>query len=507
MTVAFDPANKSASVDLTNSDLTATKNTSDSTSASSTATLQSTGKYYYELTVGNQTGTAAKTVGFGAATFDNTTIPGANSNAGRGIGWDFSGIAFWDSANFVSGTAWAVGNVLGLAIDLDAHTVSLYINNVLDISLTGIPSAALRPVAMPGNVSPNAVTANFGPSFTYTPPTGYVAWTAGAGPNTATVDITVPAARLFSYPAGTLVGLFSFPAPTLSAFAYPPYIITASLPIPPLKLAAASFLTVFLDGEIALPAPQVAASGTNGSLITALLSVPALRLAVAENNPLVIGGAFVVPVPRITAFGYSGNIMSAALNIAPITLASLEYAAGTISAMLVLPPPRASSYMSAAILNAYRTWVLNTRKNALSEYGPEFAFNSFTVFNNQILAAGPSGLVVLGLQSLDNATPITARAKTGQEGFGTSYHKRVPRIYVSGTFRGDVLFRTITSEGGPRTYKLVYNNGVLLQQRRIPVGKGPRSRFWQFEIENVAGADFSINDILVYPTVLKRRVE
>jgi len=178
-----------------------------------------------------------------------------------------------------------------------------------------------------------------------------------------------------------------------------------------------------------------------------------------------------------------------------------------MSAALVAPAPRVSSYMSAAVLAAYRTWVLNTRKHALSEYGSEFAFNSFTIFNGQILAAVPNGLVVLGLQNLDSATPIAASARTGQEGFGTSFHKRVPRIYMSGSSTGDMLFTTITLEGGARVYSLPFNGSTALQQRRVPVGKGPRSRFWQFQIDNVAGADFNVNDLLMYPTVLKRRIQ
>jgi hypothetical protein len=40
----------------------------------------------------------------------------------------------------------------------------------------------------------------------------------------------------------------------------------------------------------------------------------------------------------------------------------------------------------------------------------------------------------------------------------------------------------------------------------VPVGKGPKSRFWAFSMANVDGADFSINDVLVMPTHLRRRV-
>ena len=70
-----------------------------------------------------------------------------------------------------------------------------------------------------------------------------------------------------------------------------------------------------------------------------------------------------------------------------------------------------------------------------------------------------------------------------------------------------MIFRTVTSEGGERAYLLNSNGITDIQQRRVPVGKGPKSRFWQFEVENKDGADFSIHDVLVYPTDLRRRAQ
>jgi hypothetical protein len=45
-----------------------------------------------------------------------------------------------------------------------------------------------------------------------------------------------------------------------------------------------------------------------------------------------------------------------------------------------------------------------------------------------------------------------------------------------------------------------------MQQRRVPIGKGPKARYWQYEVEGEDGADFTIENVLAYPTGLRRRV-
>jgi hypothetical protein len=511
----LDPSNKNSTVTLSNGNLTAKKTSTGNGAVTSTAAFQSTGKWYFEVTVDNRTSAGAQVPGAGTSAFDNTVYPGGNAGAGKGVGWDLIGgnILYDGGALANAGGTATVGDVVALAFDLDNHTLKTYKNNVLTSTNT-IATLTVRPVVMPGDQNNNQVTTNFGGvAFTYTPPVGYIAWIDTTS-SSSTVAIAVPAI-------------------TLSGFAYPPYLYNAALVVPPIKIASVSsivsnFLTVatmiapapvvlaselngnVLTAKIVLPSQPgmlITASALTGEMISAALIVPLPALSVVDVNPAVIGAALSMPAARLLIAGFNGNLLTAALIARAPSLVVSGYAAYTMSAALAAPAPRVSSFMNAVALAAYRTWVLNTRKHALSEYGSEFAFNSFAIFNGQVLAAGPSGLVVLGTQGLDNAAPITARARTGQEGFGTSYHKRIPRLYVSGTFAGDMLFRTITAEGAARTYSMNYNNGVLLQQRRIPIGKGPRSRFWQFELENVAGADFSINDILVYPNTLIRRVE
>jgi len=67
------------------------------------------------------------------------------------------------------------------------------------------------------------------------------------------------------------------------------------------------------------------------------------------------------------------------------------------------------------------------------------------------------------------------------------------------------LFKTLTTHDGPRVYRIPANGNESHHQRRVPIGRGPKSTYWQFELANEEGSDFSMNSILLYPQVLNRR--
>lgn len=318
-----------------------------------------------------------------------------------------------------------------------------------------------------------------------------------------------------SAPAPTLVfGVHSIagtaPAPTANIQLDNPgrlYTFAGTAPAPTATLVLTE--TGWMHAGVAgiAPAPDLTASITAGEVSTFAGQAPSPTLSALLTNPVVIAFSGTAPAPRATISGFTGMVATFAGEAPAPTLVSTGYPAYTLGLVITAPAPQMSASLTAAITAAFRTWVMNTRTGGLTEYGSVFAFNSYAVFNGQVLAAGATGVVVLGTQALDGTAEITARVRTGKESFGSSLLKRVPRIYTSGEYPGDMLFRTITTESGTRTYSLPMNGVTGIQQRRVPVGKGPKSRFWQYEIENVAGADFAVNDILVQPVALRRRVQ
>lgn len=309
--------------------------------------------------------------------------------------------------------------------------------------------------------------------------------TAGAQSDIGVAEFALPLFTLAANGGTPAHAIFNLPALTLVAAGSAGGVGLSLFPLPTLRLSLAE--------------------GVTGDVGTAEFNLPLLTLAVVAHQNGLGAGAFSLPVLALSAIGETGGLGVAAFELPVLTLSIAAFQSITGTAAFNLPILQLSAQGAAAVTAAYRTWVLNTRKNALTEY-TNFSFNSFARFNGQNLACGPGGVVVLGAQALDGSTAITGRYRTGQAEFGSSWHKRVPRIFLDGAQDGDLLFRAITVEGGARTYQLTWNKISGQTQRRVPVGKGPRSRFWQFECENMNGADFSSASLLTYPQTLRRRV-
>ncbi len=277
--------------------------------------------------------------------------------------------------------------------------------------------------------------------------------------------------------------------------------------------------------ENVLAAHSIVADGVCGGVAELLEPIPPLALmadAIADGE---MSGAMVLPIHSVSvdywagaggsanllcaaavlvADGYSGAVSSAGLDLPAYTAAASGHGPYTAIASLVLAPHTLEASASSAIATAFRAWALNLRKTALTEYSP-FQFNSFATFDGKVYGASAAGIMELGAQQTDAGSSIAATVRTGQHAFGTSYLKRVPRIYVGYKATGDMEFRTITGEDGTRAYLLDHNGNLNLHQRRVPVGLGPKSPYWQFEFANRDGADFTIDHVLAHSAKVTRR--
>jgi hypothetical protein len=162
----WDPANKDAGITLSGSNLIATNATNDQDVRSTIG--KSSGKWYWELTFSATVGVLEGVVNASASM--SATLSGANA-------WVYNspnGHSFNNSVYAAYGAAYGAGDTIGLALDMDAGTLTAYKNNAsqgtMSTGLTGTMYAA-HGLASASILS---VTANFGASaFTYTPPGGY----------------------------------------------------------------------------------------------------------------------------------------------------------------------------------------------------------------------------------------------------------------------------------------------------------------------------------------------
>ena len=153
--------------------------------------------------------------------------------------------------------------------------------------------------------------------------------------------------------------------------------------------------------------------------------------------------------------------------------------------------------------NEHYTLALNAHTLGLSTY-ENYNFNSMS----NGLAANATGIYSLdGVD--DNGVPISARIKTGLMDFGSNKQKQVPYAYIGMTKSGSMVLKTVTDLNGKRKerwYKIHARDVSTTDNVKVKMGKGVKSRYWQFEISNKDGSTFEIDDIELVPLMLRRKV-
>ena len=313
----------------------------------------------------------------------------------------------------------------------------------------------------------------------------------------------------------------SLPALVAAAVGVTEGLAAASIALPALAVSAddgggagivAPLMTVSASGETgwdgrfgsALPLLAVSASGGTDGVAAGAPLLPALAVSGASSSGEVGAASVALRVIRIESAGQVGTTSTGVISVPRFRSSASGTTPSVASAAAELPAFFVNAAGSAALANVWRTWVLNLHTRALSEY-TGFQFNSYARFAGHVLAASSGGIFKLDTTKNDAGVSIASVVRTGVHDYDSSWLKRIPRLYVNYSTTGDVEVRTITSEDGRRRYLLPHNNVAGVQQRRVPVGKGPKSRYWQFEVANRDGADFALSSIVVYPTELRRR--
>jgi hypothetical protein len=149
--------------------------TSGSINSIAAGTMAFSGKMYCEMTIqvrGNNTTTQG--VGIVPISSNESSRAGTMST---GIYYLVDGNKRVTGTSSAYGSSYTSGDVIGIAVDTSAETVTFYKNNVSQgsISGTGVISAQVFPyIGFEDSGSPE-ITANFGQRpFAYTPPTGFV---------------------------------------------------------------------------------------------------------------------------------------------------------------------------------------------------------------------------------------------------------------------------------------------------------------------------------------------
>ena len=157
---------------------------------------------------------------------------------------------------------------------------------------------------------------------------------------------------------------------------------------------------------------------------------------------------------------------------------------------------------SNAALLAY---VVNANTLALTTYN-NYNFNSFAKLGGKYYGAADDGIYELSGAN-DNGTQIAASVTLGKQDFNSELLKTMPSVYVGLSATGAMILKVVTDTGSARLYKLATpTNTTALQSGRFKLGRGVTSRYWQFELQNVDGSDFTLDSITLHTVVLSRRI-
>lgn len=156
----------------------------------------------------------------------------------------------------------------------------------------------------------------------------------------------------------------------------------------------------------------------------------------------------------------------------------------------------------------YIAWVVNTESTGVSTY-TNYPFNSFAVIGGVAF-----GLTSMGMHALDadddDGDPINSRLRVGLTDMGTRLLKNVSEAYIGFTSDKKLLLRTITPDPvtGVRkavNYEMKAVGNATLASQRFQTGKGVKAVDWDFELENIDGADFDLHSVEFLPIKMSRR--
>lgn len=166
----LNPLDKGSGTTISEGNLLSTTTTTEFFGVNATIGI-STGKFYWEIVSGSNN--IQSLLGIRTAAASRTVYVGGDAN---GYGYYQNGQKYTNNSGTAYGAAWAINDIIGVAFDADAGTITFYKNGVSQgVAFSSIPSNVWFPAFSDGSGSfGNADYANFGQRpFAYTPPAGF----------------------------------------------------------------------------------------------------------------------------------------------------------------------------------------------------------------------------------------------------------------------------------------------------------------------------------------------
>ena len=157
---------------------------------------------------------------------------------------------------------------------------------------------------------------------------------------------------------------------------------------------------------------------------------------------------------------------------------------------------------------------MNLNMTGVSQYN-NYNFNSFCLFGDWAVGASSSGLFKLDktqrdVTSVTSNSPIESIYESGPTDFGVRTDKRIQSCAVGLESNGPLVMTVKADEG--LGDKVVRDKIPFFEDNRqhvvsVPFGRDTKGRYHSFILNNVNGADFSIDYIEAFVVILNRKPE
>ncbi len=147
---------------------------------------------------------------------------------------------------------------------------------------------------------------------------------------------------------------------------------------------------------------------------------------------------------------------------------------------------------------------LNLKRVAPTQYR-NFNFNSMCVFQGQPLATSVDGLYSLDDADDDDGTDIDSYVEFPTSDLGQLVAKRFRKMYIGYETSGSITVTVKVDGAIEQSYTLSSDQVGQIQHRGIlPMSRSQKGVYWIFKVENVDGADFSVDNIEGIPVVMTK---
>lgn len=155
------------------------------------------------------------------------------------------------------------------------------------------------------------------------------------------------------------------------------------------------------------------------------------------------------------------------------------------------------------------SWVMNTEAaQPISEYN-NYKFSSMASFKGQAYGTTDAGLYTLS-GSDDVGSEITGELATMMLDMGSSRMKRIRSAYLGYTAENKLVLKVRSVSDNVLTEHWFEARDIdasaAPREGYVRLSQGLKSRYWQFELTNINGADFEVDQLELHPLFLGRRI-